>query len=157
MAMVGGFLLGERQREQDRASRGGTEPVDQPAEAATPGFTPPGPFCPEAARRQSEDSGHTSELWQVLKVYADRTNSTWWICTDAQGNLFYQSWTNVGKPLVQGKNGLFLPNVERTGKKDSYRVEAPDGNVFAISSTQFSLTYARKGVEPQRDDVRPID
>ncbi|WP_250035834.1 hypothetical protein [Paractinoplanes maris] len=156
LGLAGGFVLGERQRDEDRASGAGSESATEPTESSEPGFTPPGPWCPDAARRKAKETGHTSELWQILKVYADRTNSTWWICTDAQGGLYYQSWTNVGKPLVQGTNGLFLPGVERVGK-DSYKVEAPDGNVFAISPTTFSLTYAKKGTEPQRDEVRRID
>lgn len=155
MAMTGGFVLGERQRDEQRVNSNGPLESGAAAQPSTSGFEPPGPFCLQAARDMAEDQGYTTELWQVLKVYADRTNSTWWICTDAQGGLYYQSWTNVSNPLVQGKNALFLPGVKRIGK-DSYQVQAPDGNIFAISSTRFTLTY-RSGAEPQRDDVRPID
>ncbi|MGK5681298.1 hypothetical protein [Actinoplanes sp. URMC 104] len=156
IAMTGGFVLGERQRDQERASGGGALPSGEPSVSAPPAFRPPGPFCPGFTRRTAEDAGFTSELWLVLKVYAEKTDSTYWICTDRDGELFYQSWTSGGDDpdatAPPADNGLFLKGVVRTGK-NTYKVVADDKNEFVVSPDSVAVTLA-KNKRTQRYDVR---
>jgi hypothetical protein len=152
IAMTGGYVLGEQRRNDGRSSGGGAV---TPTEVSSPAFTPPGPFCLDEARRTAEEEGFTSELWQVLKVHVDRGNSTIWICTDRNNNLYYQGWTNTATPLKQHKNGLFLPKVQDLGD-DRYKVVAENGNVLEVSATQLTVTFA-DGRETQRDKARVIE
>ncbi|MBL7260357.1 hypothetical protein [Paractinoplanes lichenicola] len=154
IAMAGGYILAEQQRGTERASGGGALPSTEQTTSSRPPFTPPGPFCLQAARDMAKQENFHNDLWQVLKVHVDRTNSTIWICTDVQGRLFYQGWTNVDQDLEQGKNGLFLPEVEEVGK-DSYKVTAANGNVIEVSSSRLTVTFA-SGKETQRDKARVI-
>ncbi|MBU2669479.1 hypothetical protein KOI35_38810 [Actinoplanes bogorensis] len=152
--MTGGYVLGEQQRNDDRSSGGGVAGPSDPTDSPSPAFTPPGPFCLDEARQTAESEGFTSELWQVLKVRIDRTNTMVWVCMDRNGGYFYQSWSNVDRPLVQNKTGLFLPGVvEADG---TYRATAPDGNVFTVSKTKLTVTFA-SGKAPQTDKARPVD
>jgi len=151
IAMAGGFVLGERQRNDDRTVGGGTSPADQATESPASVFTPPGPFCPDETRATAGRVGLTSEFWQVLKIYTD--SSTYWICQDAKGALVYQSRTGgIGTPLVEGKNGLFLQGVRRIGK-DSYEVTDQKGNQFVITPDLFELRFADDR-RPQRNKAR---
>ncbi|GAB2596245.1 hypothetical protein Aab01nite_71450 [Paractinoplanes abujensis] len=149
-----GFMLAEQQQDTDRTSGGGALPSTEQTTSAAPAFTPPGPFCFEPARDTAKRDGFTSELWQVLKVHADRTNSMAWICTDRRGNLYYQSWTDVDQKFEQHKNGLFLPGVVKTDK--GYEVTSPDGNTITVSPTQWTVSFA-DGRDKQVDKVRAID
>jgi hypothetical protein len=152
LAGTGGFLLHQHQRDQQQADGGGGQPVDQVTESAAPAFQPPGPFCPDEMRDTAAGAGFNSELWQVLKIYTDN-DSTYWICQDVAGQLFYQSKTGgIDAPLVEGKNGLFLPNVIRTGD-DAYEVEDQKGNRFVVTGDQFELHFA-DGRKTQRNSAR---
>lgn len=153
LAVAGGFLLNEHQRGEKQADGGGALPADQVTASPSPPFEPPGPFCPEEMRDTAAQVGFSSELWQVLKIYTDN-DSTYWICQDVAGTLFYQSKTGgIDAPLVEGKNGLFLPNVIRTGD-DAYEVEDQKGNQFVVTRDRFELNFAddRKS---QRNSARP--
>ncbi len=157
IAMTVGYVLSERQRGVDRSSGGGSVNSPTPADSPAPGFTPPGPFCPQFTREQAEKGGFSSELWQLLKVKAEGGSTTWWICTDARKQLFYQSQTgNFAGDPVQNETGLFLPDVSEIGK-GSYEVTAPDGNVFRVSSRRFELIFADASKKRQYNDVRPAD
>jgi hypothetical protein len=151
--LAGGFVLGERQRDKDRANGGGSPTTDTRTESPAPGFTPPGPFCPDETRATAEKIGLSGELWQILKIYTDN-DSTYWICTDAQGTLFYQGKTGgIDAPLVEGKNGLFLQGVRRVGT-DTYEVYDQRGNRFMVTPDLFELTFAKVEGKPQRKPQR---
>jgi hypothetical protein len=152
MAMVGGFLLGERQRDEQRADGGGASPASQ-TESPAPAFTPPGDFCPQETLDTARKVGLDGDLWQVLKIYTDN-DSTYWICTDSKGALFYQSKTGgIDAKLVEGDNGLFLPGVRKVGT-DTYEVYDQKGNRFVITPSLFELTFAKVEGKPQRKPQR---
>jgi hypothetical protein len=153
MAMTGGFVLGERQRDAQRANGGDQVSGDQQTQSPpSPAFTPPGPFCPRETRDTAEKLRLSGELWQVLKIYTDN-GSTYWICTDARGTLYYQGKTGgIDAKLVEGKNGLFLQGVRKVGT-DTYEAYDQKGNRFMITPDLFELTFAN-GDKTQRNNAR---
>jgi hypothetical protein len=153
MAMTGGFVLGERQRDAQRANGGDQVSGDQQTQSPpTTAFTPPGPFCPRETRDTAAKLRLSGELWQVLKIYTDN-GSTYWICTDARGTLYYQGKTGgIDAKLVEGKNGLFLQGVRRVGT-DTYEAYDQKGNRFMITPDLFELTFAN-GDKTQRNNAR---
>nr|WP_221381145.1 hypothetical protein [Actinoplanes polyasparticus] len=153
MAMTGGFVLGERQRDVQRANGGGQISGDQQSPSPSPAFTPPGDFCPEETLDTARKVGLDGDLWQVLKIYTDN-DSTYWICTDAKGALYYQGKTGgIDAKLVEGDNGLFLKNVRKVGT-DTYEVYDQRGNRFVITPSLFELTFAKVEGKPQRKPQR---
>ncbi|WP_133872720.1 hypothetical protein [Paractinoplanes brasiliensis] len=152
IAMTGGFVLGERQRGNDRSTGGGVATLGPSDEtSASPAFDPPGDWCPQETRLTSERTGGTSELWQVLKIYA--SDDVYWICQDRDGGLYYQGKTGGrDAPLIEGENGLFLTGVVRVGE-DSYRVEDQKGNIFEVSTKRFRLIRASGKVETASAEV----
>lgn len=152
IAMTGGFVLGERQRNDDRSSGGGVATLAPSLEtsAAAP-LEPPGDWCPQETRLTSQRTGGTPELWQVLKIYA--SDDVYWICQDREGRLYYQGKTGGrDAPLVEGDNGLFLTGVVRVGE-DSYRVEDQRGNIFEVSAKRFRFITTSGKVETAKAEV----
>ncbi|MCO8277835.1 hypothetical protein M1L60_45420 [Actinoplanes sp. TRM 88003] len=148
MAMVGGYVLAERQR----ANGDGATNVGSQSESPAPAFTPPGPFCPDQTEITARKLGFSGDLWQVLKIYTDN-DSTYWICQDVAGKLFYQSKTGgIDAELVEGRNGLFLKDVRRIGT-DTYEVFDQNENRFVITPSLFELTFAKTG-KTQRNEAR---
>ncbi len=148
---TGGFLL-SRYQSGNRQVGSGALPSETVTEPTKPPFEPPGPFCPEQTRATARKVGINSDLWQVLKIYTDN-DSTYWICTDVNGLFYYQSKTGgIDAPLIEGKNGLFLQNVSRTGD-DAYEVVDQKGNRFVITSDEFELHFEASG-KVQRNSAR---
>jgi hypothetical protein len=155
IAMAGGYVLGERQRNDDRASGGGVLPSEQPGQP-TAAFTPPGPWCPDPTRDKAERTGHSSELWEVLKIQFNGDNLIW-ICQDRTGGLYYQSFTgDEGEPLVEGKNGLFLADVRAIGP-DRYQAFDKYRNEFVISPDEFTLDYVDEAKKDQINKAERVD
>ena len=107
IGMTGGFVLGERHRNQLAArSDTGSTPDAVPS---TSGYERKP--CPPEAVAFAEKERLPSDLTQIFKVVTVN-GTTVWICQDGAGSLYYQSKTGgVDAPLEQGKNGLFLTDV----------------------------------------------
>ncbi|MBM2623554.1 hypothetical protein JIG36_49490 [Actinoplanes sp. LDG1-06] len=155
IAMTGGYVLGERQRNDDRSSGGGTAPSEASVQSPVPAFTPPGDWCPDETRWTSKRTGGTSELWQVLKIRADN-GSTYWICEDRKGLFYYQAFTGKeGDKIIEGDNALFLTGVQHL-TDDMYQAVDQRGNRFLISPTQFVLDFADPGKKTQTNEAKQI-
>ena len=137
IGMVGGFVLGERRRAADIADDG--QQQQQPEASASP--TPTGSACPPETSATAARLGFPAELRQVFKVETEN-GTTAWICQDADGALYYQGKTGGrDAPLVEGENGLFLPDVEARGT-DHYAVVADNGSKIEVDRRTLEVTFA---------------
>jgi hypothetical protein len=133
IGMTGGFVLGERHRERVNAAQ--TGPTADPIVAAAPGE-----LCPAETREIAATLGFPEELRQVLKIQT-AGETTVWICQDDQERLYYQGKTGgSAAPIVQNKNGLFLPDVIRTGT-DEYEATAGNGTRFVVDRELLEIHF----------------
>jgi hypothetical protein len=129
-----GFMLGERHRDDDGG--GPQETTTTQTAAEPPSTTPSGQSCPPEAIKLA-----ATDLRQVFKIITTN-GTTVWICQDSAGSLYYQGKTrSEDGQLVQGRNGLFLDDVERVGD-DDYRAAATNGNTFEINRSELVVHYA---------------
>ena len=135
IGMSAGLVLGSRHEAQrqtvDQTGYVPTEPTVSPVR------------CPQemhdTARRVLS---RTVELHQVLRVRAEQTGTTVWICADQGGSLYYQA--NRGgeeQKWIEGETALFLDGVEE--RDGGYFAKAHDGNTFFV--TENRLEVVRKG------------
>jgi hypothetical protein len=149
IGMTGGFVLGERHRNQVAASRDLPDPTPESSSFYEPKSCPP-----EAIEFAAKEQLPT-DLKQVLKVITVN-GTTVWICQDGRGSLYYQSKTGgVDVPLVQTKNGLFLTQVEREGENE-YRATAANGNSFLVNTRRLEVHFA-SGKTPQINNVETVE
>ncbi len=140
-----GYALGTEHRRDDWAAE-----TPAPAEPDNPAG-PPRLDCPPEIQKTASARGHETPLEQVLRVRADDTGTTVWICADSTGGLFYQS--NKGgyqAKWIEGETALFLPGVEQ--RDGIFVVTAPDGNVFSVDRSELRIKFASG--EP--DEVHPV-
>jgi hypothetical protein len=150
IGMAGGYVLGERHRQNgddqpSQSQQQQSSPVSDVPSSAAP--TPSGAPCPPEASEKAVEAGRPPQLSQVMKIVTDN-HTTVWICRDPAGDLYYQSKTGgVSGALVQGKNGLFLLNVQKTGS-DQYEAYAPnDGNRIEVSRTVLQVRFSNGKVQ----------
>nr|WP_296064811.1 hypothetical protein [uncultured Actinoplanes sp.] len=142
MGLTGGFVLGERRRDEDKAAEAAAARQSQPALATQPTApAPEGPLCPAETRETAIELGLPDDLRQTLKIETDN-GTVVWICQDPAGRLYYQGKTGGPQTtLVQHRNGLFLPDVERRDT-DDYEVTDPKGNIILIDRERLELRFA---------------
>jgi hypothetical protein len=151
IGMAGGYVLGERHRQNARAAQQPSQQQTAPVISSSPASGPNGTSCPDQAAQTAAELHLPSELSQVLKIYTDN-GTTVWICQDPGGALYYQSKTGgADAPLVQGQNGLFLNKVKKTGT-DQYEAVAHNGNLFEVSRQQLQVRFV-DGRKPQTNPV----
>ncbi len=145
IGMAAGYVLGERHRQNGNDQQNQSQP--QPATSSTaaqPSSAPTstGAACPREASEKAVEAARPAQLSQVMKIVTDN-GTTVWICADPAGALYYQSKTGgVDSTLVQGKNGLFLLNVHKTGT-DQYEAYAPnDGNRIDVSRKTLDIHFS---------------
>lgn len=141
-----GYALGTDHRRDERAAESAA-----PADVPDPGG-PVATECPREIQQTAGERGFATPLEQVLRVRADDTGTTVWICADADGGLFYQS--NKGgyaARWVEGETALFLPGAEQ--RDGLFVVTAPDGNVFTVDRTELRIQFA-DGRPDERHPVR---
>jgi hypothetical protein len=130
IGMSAGLVLGSRHKSSPHAAdQTGYVPSQQTVAPVA---------CPDEMHETARKLGYELPMTQVLRVRAASTGTTVWICTDADGRLFYQA--NRGgdaKKWIEGKTALFLPNVVR-GETD-YHVTAPDGNTFSVNEERLEV------------------
>jgi hypothetical protein len=137
IGMTGGFVLGERHRNQVAAGQGDS-PGSTPAESQTSAYEPKS--CPPEAIEFAREQKLPSDLTQIFKVVTVN-GTTVWICQDGAGSLYYQSKTGgVDATLIQGQNGLFLTDVVRDGANE-YHATAADGAVFRIDTRRLQVRF----------------
>ncbi len=130
-----GFMLGERQRNDDGGA-GPQETTTTQTAAEPPSTSPSGSSCPPEAIKLA-----ATDLRQVFKIITTN-GTTVWICQDSAGSLYYQAKTrSEDGQLVQGRNGLFLDDVERLGE-DEYRATATNGNTFEVNRSHLLVHFA---------------
>jgi len=143
IGMSAGLVLGSRHKSSPQAAdQTGYVPSQQAVAPVA---------CPEEMLDTARRLGYEQPMTQMLRVRAASTGTTVWICTDAEGRLFYQA--NRGgyeKKWIEGKTALFLPNVVRG--EDDYHVTAPDGNTFAVNEQRLEIV---KNGKTQTWDVTP--
>jgi len=147
IGMTAGFVLGERHRRLVQAAAETTQPSTEAGGSSAP--APSGKPCPDETLATATSHGYSGDLRQVFHVVTDNGNVVW-ICADPDNQLFYQGKTGgVDAPLIEGKNGLFLPKVIRQGD-DEYEVIAPnDYNRIKVNREQLIVlrTDGRKQVQ----------
>jgi hypothetical protein len=152
IGMTGGFVLGERHRNEVAAPDDGTGSTPEPAESS---WVDPGKDCPAEAIDFAAREKLPTDLKQIFKVVTVN-GTTVWICQDGAGSLYYQSKTGgVDAPLVQGKNGLFLDQVVRDGD-NAYEATASNGNTFLINTRRLEVRFA-DGRTPQINTVETVE
>lgn len=150
IGMSGGFVLGERHRNQVAGlGTGSTPEVDQPSSADEP------KSCPREAIEFAAKEKLPTDLTQVFKIVTVN-GTTVWICQDGSGSLYYQSKTGGvnDNPLVQGQNGLFLTSVVRNGDHE-YEATAANGNTFLVNTRHLEVHFA-SGKTPQINNVETV-
>jgi hypothetical protein len=148
IGLAGGFVLGERHRDEKAAAAGRRSAQQTTLPGATPEVALPSESCPEETREFAVTQGFAPDLRQVLRVETDN-GTVVWICEDPQRQLFYQGKTGgPDTPLVQNKNALFLPDVtERDGE---YVAVARNGNQFLVDRDRLEIRYINGNVETHR-------
>lgn len=144
IGMSAGFALGTR---HEGASVSPTSGVPQEPGAGDGD----GVACPPEMKETARKLGFDDSLTQILRVRADETGTTVWICRDSAGKLYYQA--NRGGEAakwVEGETALFLSDVTQDG--DTYTAKAADGNTFAVNGSELRVTV--KGDESTYE-VRP--
>lgn len=144
-----GFMLGERHRKDGATPQetSTTGPAGEPSSAA-----PSEPACPDEAIQFAADNQLPTDLRQIFKIITVR-GTTVWICRDGAGSLYFQSKTGgVDKPLVQGKNALFLSTVSQVGEDEYVAVATVDGNRFEVNRQQLVVHFA----SGKADDVQAV-
>ncbi|BCJ51666.1 hypothetical protein Asp14428_31410 [Actinoplanes sp. NBRC 14428] len=147
IGMSAGFALGTR-HESPGPGPGADTPV---VPVTTEPTGNPGIRCPEEMHETALRLGITAPLTQVMRVRADETGTTVWICEDPGGKLYYQA--NRGgqsAKWIEGETALFLADVVREG--DTFRATAFDGNTFEVNRSKLRVTI--KGNRTTYD-VRP--
>ena len=145
-----GFMLGERHRDDGaapRETRTTTAVAGEPSSAA-----PSGPRCPDEAIQFAAENQLPTDLRQIFKIITTK-GTTVWICQDGAGSLYFQSKTGgVDKPLVQGKNALFLSTVSQVGEDEYVAVATVDGNRFEVNRRQLVVHFT----SGKADDVQTV-
>ncbi|WP_433376138.1 hypothetical protein ACQPZX_07265 [Actinoplanes sp. CA-142083] len=150
--MTGGFVLGERHRNQVATTPGDTTTTPQSSESS---WAADPKSCPSEAIDFAIKEKLPSDLKQIFKVVTVN-GTTVWICEDGAGSLYYQSKTGgVDAPLVQGENGLFLTRVVRDGD-NAYEATAANGNTFMVNTRRLEVRFA-DGRTPQINTVETVE
>jgi hypothetical protein len=149
--MTAGFMLGERHRQTVRAASEQTPdpgPVSPPSSAPT--VAPTGPLCPPQAQQTARETVPSAgDLYQIFKLET-QNGTTVWICQDGAGDLYYQGKTGgLDAPLIQKKNGLFLPDVAETAS-GRYEVTAPNGNHLVVDKSELVIDHVTGGSETHK-------
>jgi hypothetical protein len=146
-----GFMLGERHRDD-----GGTPSAGRTT--GTQGYTQPSSAeptrlaCPKEAIQFAAENQLPTDLTQIFKIITTK-GTTVWICQDGAGSLYFQSKTGgVDKPLVQGKNALFLSTVSQVGENEYEAVATVDGNRFDVNRRQLVVHFTNGNA----DDVQTV-
>ncbi|GAA2887116.1 hypothetical protein Acy02nite_24580 [Actinoplanes cyaneus] len=150
LAMIGGYLLNQRQKDSASGSESGssssattpsTDVSSGPPLLATEGT------CTWHTQEMARDVGAVGTLSQVLRITTDRGSAVW-ICQDEVGNLYYHA--NKGgadAKWVEGQTALFLSGVERQ-PNGSFQVTARwDGTTFNVNSDRLQVT--KKNTTPR--------
>jgi len=147
-----GFMLGERHRDDGGGSGTTGDTTATQGDADPSSAAPTGPPCPDEAIQFAASQQLPTDLRQVFKIITTR-GTTVWICQDGAGSLYFQSKTGgVDKPLVQGKNALFLDQVSRVGDDEYEAVATVDGNRFEVNRRQLVVHFA----SGKADDVQTV-
>ncbi|GAA2516259.1 hypothetical protein [Winogradskya humida] len=142
LAIIGisaGFALGTEHSRYDRASQ--QSPADQGGVPDGGGPTenaPAGIECPPEMQATARRLGFTGTLTQILRVRADETGTSVWICQDPAGSLYYQA--NKGgqdAKWIEGETALFLSDVSQDG--DTYTATAKDGATFVVNDEELRV------------------
>ena len=143
IGMSAGLVLGSRAKEA------GPEPAPSVQRPSTGQPDPRRPCRPET-QVQGQQVGASGVLRVVLQVRT--ASSTVWICTDADGRLYYHG--NRGgenAEWIEGKTALFLPGVVASG--DGYRTSAADAQggatVFEVTRQRLAIRHAGGRTEIQ--------
>jgi hypothetical protein len=150
IGLTGGYILGERRRDQPEAVETGRD-VRQNQPASLPSPTPDEDLCPQETRDFAVQEGFPADLRQVLKIVTDN-GTVVWICQDADQRLYYQGKTpRADGQFVQNQNALFLPGVTEldTGQ---YEARATNGNRILVSRTLLEIKF----VNGKREDHRVV-
>ena len=146
IGMTGGFVLGERRQDQERASAEQQQPQtaspsSTKANPTGPTASPGGKLCPEQTQQTAQRLGFGSTLRQVLRIQT--VNGTVvWICQDDTGAYYYQGKTGgADKPLDEGTNGLFLSKVVRGEDREEYVAVAANGTRFVVNREQLEVYH----------------
>jgi hypothetical protein len=151
-----GFMLGERHRNDGDGGTPRETGTTQVVAGESSSAASSGPPCPDQAIEFAAQNQLPTDLHQIFKVITNR-GTTVWICQDGAGSLYFQSKTGgVDKPLVQGRNGLFLSQVSRVGDDEYEAVATVDGNRFEVSRRQFIVHFA-SGKPDQVDTVESAE
>jgi hypothetical protein len=83
---------------------------------------PPEAQCPGATVQAAKDHGSPGGLIPMIWVETDKSEA--WICRDSAGRLWYQGHSKSAaeqkgasrEPFVEGKNSLFLTDVQTDGE-----------------------------------------
>lgn len=156
IGMTGGFVLGERHRDQLRVANpeDTTAVVNPYPDNSSASVVPSGPLCPDETIAFAAQNRLPTDLYQIFKI-TTRNDTIVWICQDGAGSLYYQSHTKASSgALVQNKNGLFLTGVSRRGENE-YLAVSHEGNEFLVNDQELRVTFAN-GDDPQVSAVRSV-
>jgi hypothetical protein len=152
IGMTGGFVLGERHRNQVANPVGDS---NRTPEAAQTSWTDERKACPPEAIEFAAKEELPTDLTQIFKVVT-LNRTIVWICQDGAGSLYYQSQTRSDEgPLVQGENGLFLTRVVRDGD-NSFEATASNGNTFLVDTKRLEVRFA-DGRPSQVNNVETVE
>ncbi|MET8148234.1 hypothetical protein ACIBSW_31110 [Actinoplanes sp. NPDC049668] len=107
--------------------------------------------CPPEMHATARRLGYDVTLVQVLRVRAESTGTTVWICSDEAGRLYYQGNRGGYETWIEGKTALFLTDVVK--KDDGYHAVAANGTTFFVNEQRLEIV--RKKGEPEGWDVTP--
>jgi hypothetical protein len=139
IAMIIGFMLGERHRERVRSEeKSQNQPYDP---GPGPSSFAPEKRCPKETEQTAAGLGYPTPLGQVLRIETDN-ETTVWICEDQNGKFYYQGRTGgLDADLVEGHNGLFLTDVTSDGS-DEFQARAANGNRIVVTRERLEVHFA---------------
>ena len=144
IGMSAGLVLGSH---HDVPTETGSQTTYVPTEPTAEPIT-----CPTEMHDTARRLGYDGTLTQVLKVRAESTGMTVWICEDENDRLFYQANKGgLAARWIEGETALFLPNVVKGD--DDYVATADDGNTFSVNEQRLEITY--KSGKTETLDVVP--
>jgi hypothetical protein len=128
----------------DKAGQSSSTPIVAPASSA-PAAEP----CPAQTQTIAQEKGGAQGTLRIVLMLTTKS-STVWICSDADGQLFYQANRgDADSEWIEGQTALFLTGVQSDGA-GGYQVTDANGTTsFSINSTRLRIVHKDGSVETQ--------